>query len=102
MRNVYYSPLVRWEIVDEMMLLVPEEERKEAERLIIGSLDHVVMETILTHLAHEHHDEFMKLLHDTYHDPSVLDWLKEKIENIEDKLRDAISKTKSSIKSLLE
>lgn len=101
MRNVYYAPLVRWERVEEIIMLVPEDERDEAEKLVISSIDHVVIETVLIHLDKEHHDEFMKKIHDAYHDPSVLDWLKEKVGDIEEKLKNAISQTKSSIIQLL-
>lgn len=101
MRNVYYAPLVRWEIVDEIILLAPDEERAEVEKLVIGSIDHVVIETVLIHLDEAHHHEFMQKLHDGYHDPSILGWLKDKVHDIEDKLKDAISKTKTSIRELL-
>ncbi len=102
MRNVYYAPLVRWERVEEIIMLVPEDERDEAERLVISSIDHVVIETVLIHLDKEHHEEFMQKIHDAYHDPSILDWIKEKAGDIEEKLRNAIVQTKSSIRSLIE
>lgn len=102
MRNVYYAPLVRWEIVDEIILLADENEREEVEKLVIGSIDHVVIETVLIYLPKDHHHEFMQKLHGSYHDPSILDWLKDKVHDIEDKLKGAITQTKSSIRSLLE
>lgn len=101
MKNVYYAPLVRWERVEEIIMLVPEDERDEAERLVIGSIDHVVIETVLIHLDKQHHEEFMKKIHEAYHDPSILEWLKEKVGDIEEKLQNAISQTKSSIRELL-
>jgi len=101
MRNFYYAPLVRWERVEEIIMLVPEDEREEAERLVISSIDHVVIETVLIHLDKQHHKEFMQKIHDAYHDPSVLDWLKDKISDVEEKLKNAISQTKTSIIQLL-
>jgi len=102
MRNVYYKPLVRWELVDEIILLAEPHEKEEVTKLVMGSLDHIVMETILLHLAKEHHEEFLELCHERYHDETLLDWAGEKAEGVQEAIRLAIRETKSSIRKLLE
>jgi hypothetical protein len=102
MRNVYYAPLVRWEIVEEIIFLVDPEDQDEVKKLVIGSIDHIVMETVLLHLDKEYHQEFLKLSHEKYHDPSLLDWIKEKADGVEEAMKTAIRETKASIRSLLE
>ncbi|NCN87614.1 MAG: hypothetical protein GW941_01820 [Candidatus Pacebacteria bacterium] len=102
MRNVYYAPLVRWEIVEEIIFLVETEDREEVQKLVIGSIDHIVMETILLHLDKEDHAEFLRRSHETYHDPSLLDWVKSRAYGVEDAIIRAIRETKASIRTLLE
>lgn len=102
MKNVYYAPLVRWEIVEEIILLVEPDDREEVQKLVIGSIDHIVMETVLIHLDKEHHQEFLEKARDSYHDEGVLEWLKEKSHGIEDALKSVIRETKASIRALLE
>mgnify|MGYP006921612378 CR=1 FL=1 len=102
MKNVYYAPLVRWEIVEEIIFLVDPEDQEEVQKLVIGSIDHVVMETVLIHLDKEYHQEFLEKAQSSYHDEGVLEWLKEKSEGIEDVLKSVIRETKASIRTLLE
>lgn len=102
MKNVYYAPLVRWEIVEEIILLVEPDDREEVQKLVIGSIDHIVIETVLIHLDKEHHQEFLEKVRDAYHDEGVLEWLKEKSHGIEDALKNVIRETKASIRTLLE
>lgn len=102
MRNVYYAPLVRWEIVEEIILLVEPDDREEVQKLVIGSIDHIVMETVLLHLDKADHEEFLKRSHEAYHDHSLLDWVKSRAHGVEDAIRRAIRETKASIRSLLE
>jgi hypothetical protein len=102
MKNVYYSPLVRWEIVEEIVLLVEPDDREEVKKLVIGSIDHIVMETVLLHLDKADHAEFLKKSHDSYHDHSLLEWLRGKAHGVEDAIKMAIRETKSSIRAILE
>jgi hypothetical protein len=102
MRNVYYAPLVRWEIVEEIIFLVDPDDREEVQKLVIGSIDHIVMETVLLHLDKEDHAEFLKRSHEGYHDPSLLDWVKARAHGVEDAVKRAIRETKESIRTLLE
>ncbi|MDH5533313.1 MAG: hypothetical protein OEX81_02710 [Candidatus Pacebacteria bacterium] len=102
MKNVYYAPLVRWEIVEEIILLADPDDRQEVQKLVIGSIDHIVMETVLLHLDKEDHEEFLKKSHEAYHDHSLLDWIKSKAHGVEEAIQRAIRDTKSSIRSILE
>lgn len=102
MRNVYYRSLVKWEVVEEIILLAEPHEKAEVTKLMMGSLDHVVMETILHHLDKKHHQEFLEMCAHRYHDETLLDWVKEKAEGVEEAVREAIAQTKASIKKLLE
>lgn len=102
MKNVYYASLVRWEVVEEIILLVDPEERDEVQKLVIGSIDHIVMETVLLHLDKEHHQEFLEKIHNSYHDEGILDWLKEKVHGIEEILTFIIRETKSSIRDIIK
>jgi len=102
MKNVYYAPLVRWERVEEIILLVDPEDRDEVQKLVVGSIDHIVMETVLLHLDKSDHEEFLKKSHQAYHDTSLLDWIKSKADGVEEAMRRAIRETKASIRELLE
>jgi hypothetical protein len=102
MKNVYYAPLVRWEIVEEIILLAEPDDREEVQKLVIGSIDHIVMETVLLHLDKEDHAEFLKKTHDSYHDHTLLDWVRSKAHGIEDAMKRSIRDTKSSIRAILE
>lgn len=102
MTTVYYARLVRWDKVEEILALVPPESRAEAQELLLGSIDHIVLETVLLHLPEDHHEEFLGKIHAGYHDGGVLDWLQDKVEGLEEILTRAIRETKSQIRSLLE
>lgn len=102
MKNVYYAPLVRWEIVEEIILLVDPEDRDEVKKLVIGSIDHIVMETVLLHLDKSDHEEFLKKSYEAYHDHSLLEWVKSRAYGVEDAIVRAIRETKASIREILE
>lgn len=102
MKNVYYAPLVRWEIVEEIILLADPDDREEVQKLVIGSIDYIVMETVLLHLDKADHEEFLKKTQESYHDHSLLDWIKSKAYGVEDAIKRAIRDTKSSMREILK
>ncbi len=65
-----------------------DHERKELILLVEDSIFHVVVNTVLTELSEEDKKKFLTHLHE---DDNVKLWLhlREKIENVEDKIRAA-------------
>jgi len=102
MKRLFYRSLVRVEKIEEILCLVEETERIETHELIINSLDHVVLETILHHLEESWHHEFLGKLHDDFADEAVLLWLEGKAKSgWQEAVVNAIRETKEKIKSLL-
>ena len=100
-KNVFYHPLVRWEKVDEIVFLLEPHEHTQTREMIGKTLDHAVMTTVLEHLPREHHEEFLLICQDRFHDETVLIWLEERANGIQEKLRLTIQSTKAEIRTLL-
>lgn len=92
--SVFYTELVRWNRVDELVFLHSPEEHVEARALIITVLDHVILDTVLTHLPEDDHTDFLLLCQEKYHEPSLLAWLEERVTEIKEYLRAAIQQAK--------
>lgn len=103
MRNVFYRSLVRWNRVEEIVLLIDDEQHQQRVRdLLIDSLDHVVMETALNYLAEELHHDFLERLAQGYDDEGILIWLKENAqEGVTEALVTIITDTKDHFRGIL-
>lgn len=65
-------------------------EKHEVHQMIEETVHFRVMGRILDHLPHEHHSEFLELFHKAPYHRGVLDFLKEKVEDIEEAIKDEI------------
>lgn len=99
--GTYYSPLVRWDVIDEILAAVEEDERLQTKELILKTLDHAVLDAVLEVLPHEHHEVFFSRISEAYHDPSLLEWLEEHHQPIRSHLQVVIQKTKQDIQRVI-
>lgn len=101
MAKIFYDHLIQIEEIhielDKYHLSV--EERSELIQIIDETTHHRVLDTILTHLPKEKHEIFLKKFHAAPHDNSLLDFLKEDVKDIEDKIKLEAKKLKSEILS---
>jgi len=100
----FYKRLVK---IDEFDTIFEKHELalKEKEELVLmvkDTIHHRVVETVLTHLPEENHKEFLKTFTKKPHDEGILDVLKEKIEDIEEKIKKAVENVKTEILADLE
>lgn len=98
---VYYQSLDKWDRVEEMVVVFDESEREAVRELIVKTLDHSVMETALSCLSEESHEEFLELASRQYHQEELLNWLEERHQDIRADLRQAIEQTKREMRELL-
>ena len=71
-------------------LEIQPRERRELVGLIDETTHHTVLDTILNHLDKAHHEKFLHRFHQAPHDPEHLQYLREKVDDIEEKINDAI------------
>lgn len=103
MPPAFYDTLIEWELMDDIFDLLDERTHTEAYRVLTQILDYTVLETVLSNLHPDHHYDFMELCTHQHHEPSLLNWLEERNENIIEIIRVRLSETKSQVKiSLLE
>jgi len=100
--NAYYKSLVQQERIQELLELLNPTEQADALELILKTLDHAVMETALHHLPAEHHESFLELCQEKYHDETLLVWLEDRSHGISVHLEATISTAKSELRILLE
>lgn len=97
--SFFYRKLIK---IDELKNLLENkglalEEKEELLILTKDILHHRVIETVLTHLPEEHHQEFLTTFAEKPHDKGILGFLKEKVEDIEEKIVQVIEKVKAEI-----
>jgi len=73
------------------------EEKEELVLMVKDTIHHRVVETVLTHLPEEYHKEFLKTFTKKPDDEGILNALKEKVEDIEEKIKEAVEQAKSEI-----
>lgn len=78
-------------------LEIKTKEKKELVKLVDETTHHKVFNTILKALDNRHHQSFLKKFHQAPHDPKVLSFLKDKIEDIEDVIQATSKKLKKSL-----
>lgn len=84
-----------WAELDGMEL--DEGQKEELREIIDDILRHKIMDRILETLPEDHHEEFLELVHKRPHDEGIVDYLKEKIEDIEDRLKLAAREFKTEL-----
>ena len=82
MTKIFYDHLTVIEEVTSAFdkYSVPAEEREELEKLIDQTVHHEVLNTILTNLPKEKHEEFLTKFHAAPHDKELLEYLKKEIK----------------------
>lgn len=101
MSKVFYDQLV---ILSDLEIKIGslglEPEEKEALGQLVEETVHFrVLTIILDSLPQESHEEFLDSFHQAPHEENLLEYLKEKIEDIEEKIKGEIGELE---KSLLE
>lgn len=79
-----------------------EEEENELLDLTYQTFDLRVMETVLSHLPQEKHQRFLDTFSRKPHHPRLMAFLKEEIENIEEKIKKLARQVKKEILTQLE
>ncbi len=101
MSKIFYDHLVvREEIVAELdKHKISIEEREELVQLVDENLHHRVLDTILSNLSKEKHEEFLIKFHNTPFNMGLLSYLRGEITDIEEKIADVAKKVKSELLS---
>ena len=100
MSKIFYDHLV---LREEIIVVLDQhelstEEREELVQLVDETLHHQVLDTILTHLPAEKHEEFLALFHQAPHDLQLLEYLKTETKiDIEGKIKETAAKTKKEL-----
>ena len=98
--KLFYDHLVLKEdlIVELEKHKLAVEEREELVALVDENLHHHVLDTILTHLPKEKHQDFLKKFHNAPHDEKLLEYLKtETVVDIEEEIKTRARKTKAEL-----
>ena len=93
MSKVFYDHLVILEEVEITLSsheLSPE-EKKEIHQMIEESVHFRITTRILDHLPRPHHKKFLDLFHKAPHDEKILDFLKEKVTDIEKHIKEEVA-----------
>lgn len=75
------------------------EEKAELWNLVDDIVQTRVMDVILTKLPSKHHDEFLEKFSNFPHDERLLDYLKEKVEDIELEIQKEVKSLESEFMS---
>ena len=93
MSKIFYDHLVVLADLEYKMttLSFKPGEKEKVQHLIEETVHYRVMTKILDHLPKKHHNEFLNLFYEAPHHPKLLEFLKSKVENIEDLIREEIN-----------
>lgn len=99
MSKIFYDHLVvREEIIAEIdKHQITIEEKDELVQLVDETLHHHVLDTILSALPKEKHENFLIKFHNTPFDQRLLDYLKNEIGDIEEQIKNVAKKVKTEL-----
>lgn len=99
MSKLFYDHLIEFEEVETKIstLEIEKDKKEEIRQTIEETIHYRVMTRILTHLPREHHNEFLEKFYRAPHHAGLLKLLKDKVENIEEEIKDELSKLKKEI-----
>lgn len=80
-------------------LEISHEKRRDLIKVVDETTHHTVIDTILSHLNKSRHEKFLHLFHEAPHDPKHLKFLKEEVEDIEEKIQETIKELKQTLLS---
>lgn len=85
MSSVFYDYLIKLEEVEEKItsLGLPSLQKEELSQMIDQSLHYLVTTAILDHLPKEYHQAFLEKFHEMPFESTLINFLTEKIPNIE-------------------
>jgi broad-specificity NMP kinase len=94
----FYSSIIEVEslIVELDKMDLSDQERKHLASLIDSNLHHTIVDVILSELSEEDKKIFLDYLQNDDHE-KIWDHLKDKIENIEDKIKTAADQLKEEL-----
>ena len=101
--KIFYDHIVQIDyLMSEVHHLELEVSKKEEIAHLVDELvHHEMVGAILANLPEEYHDEFLERFHAKPHDPSLLEYLKTRVEGMEDKLHQAGEEIREKIKGML-
>lgn len=100
MSKLFFDHLIEFEEIEIELkgLNISREERVELEKIIDSMVHHRVIGKILSHLPQEHHGEFLEKYHERPFDPSLLEWINQRIEkSVEEHIKTEIKTLKKEI-----
>lgn len=99
MAKIFYDHLIEThEIIAEIdRHKIDVVEREEIIQLVFENTHNRILHTILDNLPKHKHEEFLVRFHKEPHDPSLLDYLKKEVKNIEELIRKEATKLKKEI-----
>jgi len=98
--SLFYDHLISLTDIDRELeeLIVEYHERAHLLETVDSALHHAVMDTILTELPSEHHQNFLREFSIRPHDPDHLVYLTQFSPDIEAKIRTKADETKKKFK----
>lgn len=92
MSKLFYDHLIVLEEVEIQIASsnLDRKEKGEIQQMIEELVHYRVMAKILDHLPRQHHKEFLKQFHKAPYHEGILQFLKEKLENIEALIKEEI------------
>jgi hypothetical protein len=100
MSKIFYDHIIVLEEVEREIgsLAKSQEEKHELWQIVDEIVHHKVFGCILDNLPKKYHQEFLGKFHETPHDETLLDFLKERVkEDIEELIRQEIGDLASEI-----
>lgn len=87
--KIWYQKIITIEpILQELNEMdLSEEERAHLSALLDSSLHHAILDEILSNLAEEDKKLFLRMLHSNPDNEKLVEFLNEKIDHIEDKVK---------------
>ncbi len=80
-------------------LKVKNAQKKQLRQIVDETIHHTVLDTILNRLDKKHHKKFLRRFHASPHDQKTLEYLQDKIEDIEDQIQASLLSLKTKLLS---
>lgn len=99
MSKLFYDHLIEFEEIEIELtnLKLAGQEKEEIHTLVEETIHYRVARRILDYLPVEHHQEFLERFHEAPYHEDLLTFLKEKVENIEELIKEEISTLKKEL-----
>lgn len=98
-KKLFYSHLIEIESLtlslEEMDL--DEEEKKHLAELLDSTIQHTILDLVLSKLSEKDKEIFVEKLRQNPHDQELMKFLTDKVENIEDEIKQAVKDLKEEL-----